>query len=483
MAVDALGIYPNEQGTVIGTSKRIDANAGTVTEYVRFKTQGNGWHSANVWVEVSVIKKNGNEAMDGFTYIGEAGKLEIARSSFTSVSGSASDGYVWAYPFSSIDGSPTLASLIGTLSFSGRSYDCIKLHVMVRCYWDSDKVNEKSSKIEQDCYIGFIPAYTVTGAYYDKNGLSIEYTTSNWGRQNDRWQVTNLKDGTKVVCKSASGTVKKAGLLTIPKKLLTYIPKDTDVLKGNLSFRGSWQSDKAQALQTVTVNQAVDNRYTVRAVTLTVTPSAAGVTATVNEVSSAASPNDYIEVSMVGGIYDSDRAQIPVGGSHLFTGVPYGVATEWQAVGYSSAAGELAMSQPVTATAAAIDSSHASISTTDTEADDFATLDLPYNITVSSSHDPETSVVKLAGRQRPTVGYGEGGTAQWTIGGIVLTKQPVTGAGLSLADMETLRRLPETGPVMLRLPDGSRANLRLSTSFSRMQDNMYSVTLTGEEVS
>ena len=484
MAVQDVGIYPNQQGTDVGTSKRIFLTDGTITEKIRFTTQSNRWIDANVWVYAYGIQVAGEESIDGYTYIGEAGDFNIPIASFTQVSGSVADGYLWEYAFSSVTG---LSALIGSLDYTTRSYDCIMLVIRVRAFWGTD-INESELGV-QTCWIGFIPEYVLSEIYYDKNGLTVEYTTTcagqtyAWTRPNDRWAINNLTDNLDVVVgeQDAYGVVGSAGKLTIPKERLLYIPDYADTLTGLVRFAGSWQQ-VGSTLNTLDLSTVpVVNKYVTKTPTLSLAVSSAGVTVTVGQTG-IGSDLDYVEVSMVGAEYDVDRAQIPLNGTHLFEYVPFDVATEWQATGYSSAAGDLAMSQPITKTAAAIERKPGAAVF---KALDGTEVVIAYDLSYSSSYQPETTVVKLAGRQRRTVGFGEGGTGTWDVSGSVLLPSRYSTSGLETVYEDILRALPESGVQIMWLPEGTRKQVYVSSiDISRMTGGrgFRSVSIQAEEV-
>lgn len=184
MAVQGVGIYPNEQNEAIGWSKRVYPSDSAPTMYVRFGTQSAAWTKANVWITVEAVKKAGNEAINDYSLIGTAGALDVAIGSFTQVSGSNGEGYVWAYPFSSITG---LSTLLGTLTYSSRTYDNIRITVEVRAFWSGG-----SEYGARQCFIGFIPEFVATDATWNSKGLEIAYTATGWGRPNDRFQVSSI---------------------------------------------------------------------------------------------------------------------------------------------------------------------------------------------------------------------------------------------------------------------------------------------------
>ena len=181
---------------------------------------------------------------------------------------------------------------------------------------------------------------------------------------------------------------------------------------------------------------------------------------------------------MVGSTYSADRATLAPGESHLFQAVPAGISTEWQAVGIATVSGEEFASGPSTATAQAVVIDGLEI--VDAEAN---VIPIPYNVRLSSSSKPETETVKLAGRTRPTVGYGEGGEVSWTINGTIVTE---TMGDLTVTDPDTVRALPFAGVCIVRIEDGQRMQVSIeSASVTQDGDGMgiMSATINADEVS
>jgi len=476
LAIEALGIYPNQQGASIGTSKRIYPSDSAPNMEVRFQTQSDTWVKANVWVTVDAINKNGKEAVNSWTYVGEGGVTDKATSWFAKVS--VGDYFEWQKYLSNIIDSSTL---LGTLTYASRKYDCIRLTVKVRCYFYANDGVTLDSVVSDPvyCYIGFIPTYTVdaNGIYLDKDGLTIDYTATGWNRPNDRWAIKNLKDGTKTVIGSTEvyGTVGKYGKITIPKDKLLYVPKQGDTLTGTARMVGSWQ-ETGTTLNTLDLStQTVIDKYTLKDPTLTVTTDDAGVHVTVGQTGTGTSL-DYVEVSMVGGEYGADRVKIPVGGTYVFKAYPFGTVTEWQAVGYSNAPGEeVSASKVVTQNAAKIDKDGLALVGTNV-------YWFMYNVRYTTSSKPAYATAKLAGRNRPTVGFGEGGMVTWQVEGI-LAMPEISSLGVVTADEQSYRELPTEGVYVMCLPDGQRAQVFISNmSITRDNTKLRTVSFTAEEV-
>lgn len=110
---------------------------------------------------------------------------------------------------------------------------------------------------------------------------------------------------------------------------------------------------------------------------------------------------------------------------------------------------------------------------------------IPYNCTYSTSSKPEAETVKLAGRQRPTVGFGEGGEVSWSINGLAIMNDSEAATSLETTDEDALRNLPLAGIQVLRFPDGTRAQVYVSSvSVSRADaSGLRNISITAEEVS
>lgn len=473
MAVEAIGIYPNKKGTPIFNELAITPSMSAPALEFRFATQSNSWIKANVWVTVDIVRKAGNEAINGYAYKGDAGAENIPLASFTA-RGTSYGNYVWGIALSDplMSG---VASLLGTLTYSARSYDAIRLTVEVRVIWgNNDGEWEKSSQV---CYIGFKPNYVATDAYYEPEGLAITYTASGWSRPNDRWENNNLRADNKVLvaAKAVWGTVGGSGKLVIPGDKLRFVPKTGDRLVGSIRMVGSWQ-DVGAELGTLVLNLDVQNLTQVDPPTITATADGDHV-----DVKVTASDGDYNIVSMVGSTYSMDRAVMELNDTHSFYGVPCGSSSTWQAVAIKNIGGVEYASDPSFATAGAVTVNGISLSF-----EDGTKLPIPYNASMSRSAEPETETVKLAGRERPTVGFGEGGEVSWNIRGTIVTKQPA-GGDLTITNPDDVVALPFAGLCMIRDESGGRAQVYIKTaSVTRPEDSgggmLQEVNISASEV-
>jgi hypothetical protein len=116
-------------------------------------------------------------------------------------------------------------------------------------------------------------------------------------------------------------------------------------------------------------------------------------------------------------------------------------------------------------------------------ADGSGAIALPYNLKVTRDYSPETETAKLAGRKRPTVGFGEGGEGSWKISGTVITGENTSLSSLTSTDIDALASLPERGICMLRTQDGRRAQVYIkSATISREFRGVRGISIDADEV-
>lgn len=474
MAVTNVGIYPNTENALTGRYLSIKSGDSAPALEFRFKTSSNSWVEANIWITVDIVRNGGNESINGYANIGADGALGVARTSFSTPT-SVDGGYVYKMPLTNalMD---DVETLLGTLTYSSRSYDAIRLKVEVNVRWGTSW--SQAEKSSQTCFIGFKPAYTATGAQYDPSGLTITYSASGWGRPNDQYQTNAITSASKAtVGAGVKGRAVSSSKLVIPKAKLKRIPSTGDTLSGSLLMRGSWQDDDSNLGTMSLAGVSVTNLTQVRVPSITATAQSDGVKVTVGAGTGTGTAAASIEVSMVGSTYSMDRVTLAPGDSYVFEAVPSGVSTTWQAIGINTVGGVEYASGPATATATAVNIDGAVI----TKASG-GSVAIPYNATVSSSSKPEAETVKLAGRDRPTVGFGEGGSQTWDVSGVIVIDPAYTGT-LVITDEEDVMALPFAGLCMLRFKDGRRAQVYVTdASVRRDHGSLRSVSIACEEV-
>ena len=483
MAIDAVGIGTASNDGKILKSLSIGSSDGTVPLFFKFKTGTNTWLKANIWVTVDIVRKGGNESLNSYALAGADGCTDVNR--WTSPAPVAVDGgYVYSMALTNalMD---DVETLIGTLSYSGRSYDAIRLTVEVKVVWGAGA--NDYVKGAQTCYIGFKPTYSATSAVYTTKGLEVTYSASGWTRPNDRYTTSAITSGGKAtVDKGVKGTAQAAGKLTIPKASIKRIPVTGESLSGSLTMRGSWQGEDS-SLGTMSLSGVtVTNSTTVKKPTITATAQNGGVLVKWTANGAGSTTPTAVDVQMVGSDYVSDRATITaLNGTHFFDAVPAGSSTSWQAAAYvlGDDSYNPTLSDIVTATAVSIEGVEI------VPADGSGAVRLPYNAAVTRNARPESETVKLAGRSRETVGFGEGGAVTWTVSGSIVTgeRAHVTSTqGLTVTTPEEWAALPERGVCVIRTQDGRRAQVYVTNanvSRSIGGNGLRSVSISAEEVS
>lgn len=477
MAVEKIGIYPNNQNALLGASLSVMSADGTISPEFRFATQSNTWSTVNLWVTVDAVNAGGSEDVNGYHNVGASGFTGKSR---TALSTPTSSGGLYYYKVPLSDsGLSTVAGYIGTVSYASRSYDAIRLKIEVRIKYTGGEVTGSAT-----CYIGFKPTYTATAAAYTVNGLEITYTaTSPWARPSDRFTTGAIKSASKALCDSGvTGKCSGAGKLVIPRSKIKRIPQTGESLTGSITMRGSWQDSNSNLGALSLSGVTVTNTTTVKVPTITATATGSGVKVKWTGTGAGSTTPTAVDVQLSGSDYVQDRWTFTaVNEEHLFDAVPAGVSTTWQAVAYVAGNDAYQPTSPVEATATSITLDGLDI----VPSDGSGPIALPYNAQVSRSYSPETESVKLAGRNRPTVGFGEGGTGTWSVSGTIITDEVTRlRTDLTATDIEALAALPEKGVCVIRTEDGRRAQVYVTTcNISRAVKGIRNYSLTCEEVS
>ena len=252
MAVEKIGIYPNNQNALLGASLSVMSADGTISPEFRFATQSNTWSTVNLWVTVDAVNAGGSEDVNGYHNVGASGFTGKSR---TALSTPTQSGGLYYYKVPLSDsGLSTVAGYIGTVSYASRSYDALRLKIEVRIKYTGGEVTGSAT-----CYIGFKPTYTATAANYTVNGLEITYTaTSPWARPSDRFTTGAIKSASKALCDSGvTGKCSGAGKLVIPRSKIKRIPQTGESLTGSITMRGSWQDSNSRCRRSPRPRQAL----------------------------------------------------------------------------------------------------------------------------------------------------------------------------------------------------------------------------------
>ena len=329
--------------------------------------------------------------------------------------------------------------------------------------------------------MGYIPEYHAQKAEVVSGGLAVDYTCPGWVRRTDRWAVdAGVKDssGGYVAKAGTYGTVAKSGRLVIPSSALVRDPSGA-TLKGTVRFNAVWRPEGLAFSSMSLDGLAVADNRTPNTPRLSATAGANGsVSVEVTDSGDKGVPIETATVRLVGGEYaDLDVREVAVPGTATFGFPPLGRALEFQAVGH---------------TAAGADSKAARCSVAALEADQctvYEALDGSARVRARYDYGPafdgarSSELVKLAGRQRETAGYGEGGSASRDAEFTVFTKAV---GGVETCAADELDALAMAPGLVVRDKGGGRTKLHVeSLSWERRDEAPWilKVTLEAREVS
>ena len=478
MAITGLGISDAEQDGSTYTSYRIRPGTSLDGLYIKWHTDyADNQHYANVAVRWRAVKRGDVPGGDGYGQWerSEADSSKVAwywrRFPVAELWCSEADrygaGYWWAAPldFKSQDESTVTHKSVaermfaGDYTFAGRTYDAIEATVKVRMEYDTgdgtDDGDLSSSPLAQETFwVGYIPEYHAQKAEMTTGGLAVDYTCPGWVRRTDRWATdSGVRNASgKPVAKAGSyGTVAKAGRLVIPSSSLL---RDAygDTLKGTVRFNAVWRPEGLAFS-----DMSLDG--------LTVTD-----TRTANTPKLAATAGEDGTVSVA--VSDSGDRGVKIG-----TATVRLVGGEFEAVGHSSTAADSKAARcacaPLPAQACTVYEA----------LDGSARVRARYDFSPKAEGARSSELVKLAGRQRETAGYGEGGSVSRDAEFTVFTKAVGGVETCTTGELDALALAPG---LMVRDAHGGRAKLHVeSLTYERRDDAAWilKVSLEAREVS
>lgn len=364
-------------------------------------------------------------------------------------------------------------------SYSGRAYDSIRIDVYVYSTFVSALPDGRtqSETARLTTFIGFIPIYTITGAYYeDKDRLTITYSTT-WERKDDRWWICDddsrvggrsTVGGMTLTKSSTNGDITAIGRIDVPSERLSTFVAGKSV-RLNVHFNASYRAIGdffANSVKTL----LVENRTTCDGVSLVLVSVGQTVKVRATAPTSDTMPDGAI-IMVDGSHYNFDIMQVALGEIAEFKYLPFGSEVKLSAIGYrdngstSEATSSLTVKTP-SGGGCVIDvlSTGERLVMTMTEGG------ADKGPTVKTS--PESTAVKLAGRPRPSAFYGTGGETTVSFTGVVLDEYAL--------DYEALA---EKGDILMRFPDGRRYAITPTIDVARKNLYAVRVKISGSEVS
>lgn len=503
MATTDLGLSASEEDSSTYPNIRINASDGIEALYIKWHTDYlDNIEAANIAVSWRAVAKGDVPGGDGYSDWEPSdvdasvnGERAWYYRRFTASELWHSDmdefgpGVWWAAPLSFTSTDPTTVDYKdivqvlcgGNWAFSARKYDAINLCIKCRVEYTVDGVEGTlSAPLAQrdDIYIGYIPAYNAQSAEIKKEGLIVTYTSPNWARSTDRWALDNglVAGGRKLIPQKTWGTLDAYGKILIPYEELMFDPSGME-LSGTIRMNAVWRPIDIEFAQMSLDGIDVSDLRTANTPVLKVEADyrTRSVKVTVTDSGDKGVPLSGAIVRMVDGPYAFDKADVAIGKEHTFRFPPLGSVTRWEAVGYASSG---AVSNPVVSAAAAIPVRSGADVLEPT--DGSAPMVVAYKSSTSWSITPDVDTVKLAGRERPSAFFGEGGSASVSLSFICF---PYATYPVVRQTIDDVRSIAMAGTCVLRKASGDRMLLAVTgLSYNEFSDHL-SVSLSCEEVS
>lgn len=372
-----------------------------------------------------------------------------------------------------------------TWSYADRVCDTIEFHVSVYSTWSAyaqSILGGTGSDVASlaSVSIGFCPEYTITSVVQRPEALRINYSTT-WTRIDDRYAfITGSYSGEGGVCQvidSANrtyplvsgniwGTIPANGYIDIPNELILTSCLGNRV-HINVRFNSVYrpiEMEFANAYGTFTVQNGV----LCSDVQISVVENTDRVVLSTASLHNRDIEPDYVVVKLD---EYGDTVQVPLGSDAVFNYVPFNTLLSFTAYG---ATDEGATSQnPAHLSVQSQPGDHVEISGEDTG----TTVRMDYfrNTPLSVSIERDYDTVQLAGRTRPTAGYGSGVNKDIKISGRVILD--------AAWDYEIMFEYDRK--IYVRFPDGRRYGIVGSCELSKVSDfggGIWDVDISGTEV-
>lgn len=491
MAIEDIGLCTS-QTTASSIGIQLYAGASAVSARLMWSTMLGTDTQASFTIKTRWrgIPKGGSGGEDeGYNAWSSWRETTVSSSACSPWQSSSSDRWYWWVALETALGSYAMGG--SSWSYSGRAYDQIQIEAVINSnYLDEIDGSMASAAVSSEqLYVGAYPDLRITDAYLQSNSdattsLVLLYADSagDWTRTDDRYEVLSLaKGGTAVIDPNTwghqSGKIDKFGWIELPtagfKTLLATSETISLSVRWNASYRPAGMSWVAWS-----GSLELSDNGSVNAPTVSLSALDDGsISVTVGDSGSGgSSPISCATATVFGSSYEFDEASgIAVGEPASLPFPPLDVETTIQVQGSNLTGGtsEVVESSVVVPSYGRvlvdpIDSAGARA------ADQVVgRLDVGW----SESFAREQTVVKFAGRPRPSAAFGEGGEAS------VSASFVVERAG-GLPDAGAVASLLDAGLAVVRVPGGRRwlvalGGVSVSESFER---GASEVTISGEEV-
>lgn len=441
--------------------------------YLCFQTEvgpNDGYIAFDVALTFSTIAKGKSETT-GYGSVSREYYERIPESSFTARQ--IGNRWIWFLPLDIEDSKLDMVNS-GSYTYTNRRFDAIKLNVAIDRVMVGDvKLNIRTEKI---LYICYGPEYTITNALMTAKGLVLKYkVTQDWLRTDDYAHIQRL--GTNITINSVKqylvtnviGTGKFIGnnKLLVPNTISGIT--QNSVLGGYIYISPIY--DNTGRVEEVWKTK-IDNIKVVNAtkcnpinVKMEVDDENGAVHFEIEEIKSGYADVENVVIKMEPSKFSIDTKIISTLPTYTYDdkGNIIGSASSspWRASLYY-----LPFNKEVTINVqpfGAEDSTNNILTFTVTikknlisltSIEDGNNVDIRYNYLPNWSSKPDANLVKLAGRERQSAYYGEGGSVDGTLSGTIIDKD--VNPKIVVQDANDFENMPFHGDCVLRTPDGDR---------------------------
>ena len=368
----------------------------------------------------------------------------------------------------------------GSWTYNARDYDQLEFQVEIAASVEGDSSSDYAGY--GDLFIGAYPVYTVTDMYVQGQWLVITYTCPGWERKDDRWEILQFVTSTwEPILRpgawgSAAGQVEKLGWVTIPVSALQRLVQAGDTVRLGIRWNAAYRISGAYWTEwfgPITLSDHGSANDPTGSVT--VNPDGS-ISVDVGDSGSGGGAIDSWQVTVEGGGLEFDQVQASdVSPSAILMYPPLDVPVTVQIQGSTVTGGTSGVVEETVTVksggAALVDPIDSTGARTGEQVK--AVLNLEWD--ASASRDK--TVVKFAGRSRPSAAFGTGGSATVNVSWAVKNEGRMPQAA-------KLRDLADAGFCVVRLPGGERYLTALdSVSTSEAYNKGYTqVSISGQEV-
>lgn len=378
----------------------------------------------------------------------------------------------------SLDDATNAAQIGGSWTYNTRVYDHIDIGVQIGAH--PTGVADVYSNVGT-LYVGAYPDYSVTDMYVQGDWLVIQYEAPGWTRKDDRWAIVEFTKDNREVLRpgswgSQAGKVEKLGWVTIPRSALQTLLEEGDTVRLHIRWNAWYMASGADWRDwdgVVTLSGHGSANTPTGGVT--VNPDGS-ISVDVGDSGSGGGSINSWQVTIEGGGLEFDEISVTeLDPNALLRYPPLDVPVTVQVQGSTVTGGASSIvSQTVTVPSDGrllIDP----IDSTGERTSEQIVAKLNLDWSASSSRDK--TVMKFAGRSRPSVAFGVGGSGTVSVSWV----EPNPGR-LPVADR--FQSLSQAGMCVVRCPGGERYLVAIdSVDTSEACDKGYTdVSISGQEV-